>query len=74
MPLTDWVELGVFADADGGTGLGRPLHLRRHRLVSGAQRVTVVVDERPARGGPDPYNLLDWEEGDNIEAISITPP
>ena len=30
-----------------------------------------MVSERPARGGIDPYNLLDWEEGDNIEAIDV---
>ena len=27
--------------------------------------------ERPARAGIDPYDLLDWEEGDNIEAIEV---
>jgi hypothetical protein len=31
----------------------------------------VTVPQEPARGGIDPYNLLDWEEGDNIEAIDI---
>jgi hypothetical protein len=30
------------------------------------------VPGRPARGGIDPYNLLDWEEGDNIEGIEVT--
>ena len=29
------------------------------------------MSERPARGGIDPYNLLDWEEGDNIEPIDV---
>jgi hypothetical protein len=24
-----------------------------------------------ARAGIDPYNLLDWEEGDNIEPVKI---
>jgi hypothetical protein len=33
--------------------------------------ITVTVPERPARGGVDPYNLLDWEEGDNIETIDL---
>jgi ABC-2 type transport system permease protein len=31
----------------------------------------VTVPHRPARGGIDPYNLLDWEEGDNIEGIEV---
>jgi len=71
VPITEWVELGVFAASEGGGGLGRTLHLGKHRLVPGEQRITVTVDARPARGGVDPYNLLDWEEGDNIEAITV---
>jgi hypothetical protein len=31
----------------------------------------LTVPQRPARAGIDPYNLLDWEEGDNIEALDI---
>jgi hypothetical protein len=31
----------------------------------------VTVPQEPARGGIDPYNLLDWEEGDNIEPVTI---
>ncbi len=33
--------------------------------------VTVTVPARPAHGGIDPYNLLDREEGDTIEAIGM---
>jgi ABC-2 type transport system permease protein len=45
--------------------------LRTHRVRSGRQTISVTVPEQPARGGIDPYNLLDWEEGDNIEAVAI---
>ncbi len=45
--------------------------MRKHRVRSGTQTITMVVPEKPARGGIDPYNLLDWEEGDNIEGIEI---
>jgi hypothetical protein len=31
----------------------------------------VTVPQAPARAGIDPYNLLDWEEGDNIEPVEI---
>jgi ABC-type transport system involved in multi-copper enzyme maturation permease subunit len=69
VPVTEWVEIGVFAAAEAGEILGKPLYVRKHRVRSGAQTITVVVPEKPARGGIDPYNLLDWEEGDNIEVI-----
>jgi ABC-2 type transport system permease protein len=45
--------------------------VQKHRISSGKQTITVTVPQKPARGGIDPYNLLDWEEGDNIEAIDI---
>jgi hypothetical protein len=54
--------------------LGRPLYLEKHRVRSGTQTITVTVLDRPARGGIDPYSLLDWEEGDNIEPIEVRPP
>jgi hypothetical protein len=70
-PIEEWVELGVFASAEPGEFLGKPLYVRMHRIRSGTQMITVTVPERPARGGVDPYNLLDWEEGDNIETIDL---
>ena len=73
-PITEWIELGVFAEAKPGEFLGRPLYVERHRIHSGKQTVTVTVSEKPARGGIDPYNLLDWDEGDNIEPIEVAEP
>ena len=58
-----------FAAADPGEVLGQPIYLQKQRIRSGAQRIRVTVAERPDRGGIDPYNLLDWEEGDNIEGV-----
>ena len=54
-----------------GSALGEPLYVQRHRIRSGRQTITVTVSAKPARGGIDPYNLLDWEEGDNIEPIEV---
>ncbi|MGH7463194.1 MAG: hypothetical protein ACREMA_19480, partial [Longimicrobiales bacterium] len=69
--INELVEIGIFAPAEPGQILGKPLYLQRHRIRSGTQTITVIVPERPARGGIDPYSLLDWEEGDNIEAIEV---
>jgi hypothetical protein len=67
--MSEWVEIGIFAPAGPGESLGKPLYVRKHRVRSGRQTITVMVPHKPARGGIDPYNLLDWEEGDNIEPI-----
>ncbi len=71
MPMSEWVEIGIFAAAGPGEILGKPLYVEKHRIRSGTQKITVMVSQRPARGGIDPYNLLDWEEGDNIEQVKI---
>ena len=69
--MNEWVELGVFAAAEPGEMLGKLLYLEKHRLESGKQTITITVPQKPARGGIDPYNLLDWDEGDNIEPIEV---
>ncbi|MET0396272.1 MAG: M1 family aminopeptidase [Longimicrobiaceae bacterium] len=69
LPMGEPVEIGVFAPAAPGELLGRPLYLRRHRVRSGTQTITLTVPGRPARAGIDPYSLLDWEEGDDIEPV-----
>lgn len=66
MPMNEGVEVGIFAAAGPGEVLGKPLYVQKHRIPSGGQTITVTVPQKPARGGIDPYNLLDWEEGDNI--------
>jgi ABC-2 type transport system permease protein len=71
MPMTEPVEIGIFAAAQPGEILGRPLYVQKHRVRPGTQTITITVPQRPARGGIDPYNLLDWEEGDNIEPIEV---
>jgi hypothetical protein len=71
VPMTEWVEIGIFASAEPGEMLGRPLYVQKHRIRSGRQTIVVMVPERPARGVIDPYSLLDWEEGDNIEPIEL---
>jgi ABC-type transport system involved in multi-copper enzyme maturation permease subunit len=71
VPMSEWVELGVFAAAEPGEVLGKTLYLEKRRINSGRQTVTITVSQKPARGGIDPYNLLDWDEGDNIEPIEV---
>ncbi len=70
LPMDEWVEIGIFAAAPGEVA-GEPLYVRKHRIRSGRQTVTVMLSQEPARAGIDPYNLLDWEEGDNIEGVEI---
>jgi ABC-2 type transport system permease protein len=71
LPMNDLVEIGIFAPAKEGEILGRPLYLKKHRIRSGRQTITMILPEKPDRAGIDPYSLLDWDEGDNIEELKI---
>jgi hypothetical protein len=71
VPVTELIEIGIFAPAQPGEILGKTLHIEKHRIHSGIQSIEVIVPGKPARAGIDPYNLLDWEEGDNIEGVII---
>lgn len=71
VPMSVPVEIGVFAAAGPGEILGEPLHVQKPPTRSGTQTITVTVPRKPTRGGIDPYNLLDWEEDDNIEPVEI---
>ena len=73
-PIAEEIEIGIFAPPVAGEILGRTLYLQRHRIQPGTQTITLTVPEKPDRAGIDPYNLLDWEEGDNIERIELRKP
>ena len=76
-PLDDWIEVGVFAAPAPGDDIGPPLLLERRNLASrssedlgGALVVDVLVDERPALVGIDPYNkLVDRDLDDNVAPL-----
>jgi ABC-2 type transport system permease protein len=71
LPMDDLVEIGIFAPRQQGEIERKLLYRRKHRIRSGRQTITVTVSEKPEYAGIDPYNLLDWEEGDNIEGVKI---
>jgi hypothetical protein len=66
VPMDDVVEIGVFAPT-GASSLGEPLYLKRHRIRSGKQTISITVPQEPARAGIDPYRLLIDRNGrDNV--------
>ncbi len=72
VPMNDWVEVGVFASAEEGNGLGEPLYMQKHRIRSGEQTITVTVPRKPFQAGIDPNRLLiDLEMGDNVEKVIV---
>jgi ABC-2 type transport system permease protein len=73
VPLSAYLDVGVFPAADGKLGdddLPPPLYLEKRLITSGKQRITVHVAEKPARVGIDPYNkMVDRNPDDNLRAL-----
>ena len=71
VPMNDWVDIGIFAEATDGAVLGEPLYLQKHQLTGEEQAITLVVDEVPARAGVDPYiKLVDRTPDENMVEVS----
>jgi hypothetical protein len=70
-PMDDLVEIGVFAPLQQGQIERKLLYRQKHRIKAGRQTITVTVSEKPQYAAIDPYGLLDWTEGDNIEELKI---
>jgi len=73
VPMNDWVDIGIFAEADDGASLGESLYLQKHQLTGEEQVITLVVDEQPARAGIDPYiKLVDRTPEENMVDVSAS--
>jgi ABC-2 type transport system permease protein len=75
-PMEDWIDIGVFAKAPPKPDrtidpkIGVELYLQKHRIRSGAQKITVVVGGHPYRAGIDPlHKLIDRITTDNTVGI-----
>jgi hypothetical protein len=74
--MNDWIDIGVFAKAPPKSDktidpdVGVPLHLSKHRVVAGAQKISVIVDQKPYRAGIDPlHKLVDRLTRDNTQGL-----
>jgi ABC-type transport system involved in multi-copper enzyme maturation permease subunit len=67
VPMDDLVEIGVYGEATAD-----PLYLQKHRIRSGRQRISVVVQGTPSRAGVDPQLLLiDRNWSDNLRPVIV---
>ncbi|HVX39903.1 MAG TPA: M1 family aminopeptidase [Gemmatimonadaceae bacterium] len=76
VPMNDLVDIGVFAkppskpDPRIDSQVGVPLYLAKRRVHSGAQKISVVVDQLPYRAGIDPlHKLIDRITMDNTKGV-----
>ena len=73
-PLDELFDIGVFSAEPGKTGFSAAsvLHFEKRPLVSGDQKITLLVDQLPTWVGVDPYNKrIDRNSDDNLTAVSV---
>ena len=72
-PLAEPFDIGVFSAEPGRPGYTAKsvLSFARQEIRTGKQTVTVVVDQKPAWVGVDPYNKrIDRNSGDNLMRVA----
>ncbi|WP_179346550.1 ABC transporter permease/M1 family aminopeptidase [Winogradskyella ursingii] len=71
LPLQDYIEIGVYAEQEvDGEMKEKQLYLKKHKITSINNKVSVTVDEKPIEVGVDPYNkLIDRNSGDNRQKL-----
>ena len=75
IPMRDWVDIGVYGRPARGQKSpdkdGVPLYLAKHQIHDGAQRLTLVLAQRPSRAGIDPlHKLIDRLTADNTRGVN----
>ena len=69
--LSDYVDIGIFAESKSKKSLGNPLLIKRMKLTNKENSFTFRVKERPYQAGIDPYNyLVDRIPDDNLKKVS----
>jgi ABC-2 type transport system permease protein len=67
VPLADYVDIGVFAEEEvDGETKEIELYLKKHKITSINNKLSIIVDKEPVEVGVDPYNkLIDTKSDDN---------
>ena len=66
--LSDYIDIGIFGKDDDENEI--ELYLKKHKISSINNKITLIVDEKPVEVGVDPYNkLIDTNSEDNRKKI-----
>ena len=67
VPLADYIDIGIFSEEEvEGVVKEKLLYLKKHKITSINNKLTIIVAEKPIEVGVDPYNkLIDTQSDDN---------
>ena len=71
IPLSDYVDIGIFAEPTSKKNLGKPLIMKRLKIIDKENTFTFKTTEKPFQAGIDPYNyLVDRVPDDNLKGLA----
>ena len=71
LPLSDYIELGIFGEEDEETGDENVLYLQKIKVSDINNNFDVIVDQKPVEAGIDPFNkLIDRRGSDNRKKVT----
>jgi ABC-2 type transport system permease protein len=71
LPLSDYIEVGVFGKKDKDTGIEKVLYLKKVKVTDISNSFEVIVDSQPVEAGIDPFNkLIDRNSDDNRSVVN----
>ncbi|WP_375436569.1 ABC transporter permease/M1 family aminopeptidase [uncultured Hymenobacter sp.] len=70
-PMNDWIDIMVLTESKGNERLrDEPVYRRKIRLKAGPTKLVLMVAEKPAQVGIDPFNeLIDRDPDDNVKKL-----
>jgi len=64
LPLADYIEIGIFGEEK------ELLYLKKHKITTVDNKITIIVNHMPTEVGVDPYSkLIDTNMQDNIKTL-----
>jgi len=65
--LADYIDIGIFTEEEvEGEMKEKTLYLKKHKITTINNKLTIIVEEKPIEVGVDPYNkLIDTQSDDN---------
>ena len=65
--LADYIDIGIFGEEEvDGVKKEIELYLKKYKITSINNKITIIVDQKPVEVGVDPYNkLIDTKSDDN---------
>jgi len=67
LPLADYIYIGIFTETEvNGKKKEMELYLKKHKITSIHNKISIIVDQKPTEVGVDPYvKLIDVDSKDN---------